>query len=481
MITGWTIMPTEFLVGFNFHLILLNFTLKDYNSTTTQPNLMKMKLTLCIFYGFIVSFTIVLSSCKSSSSKDESTSTDTTVVGGGTRLPVTICMLPEVGIRESAGESGKYLTTLYLSEQVTLTGDSATAKVGEKEYAYFKVKLEDGKQGWVRADFIARNVVPAVFTAVTSINKRPDLASITDKNFSTMDFVATKPAKDDWVEVTGIPSGEKWFTKGYVHANNLTYDAVDVSFAALYKRASSMKDGSALMTQLSNDKNLQSSRFYAGVFGVSEQQAEQEGNDMNDIFAEYLMNNNTFIENTKNTNLDNHGVTSTADRYGNSVGAASFNGSSYLSSPLFEDLQDATYMLWVKSDKDQSSSILTLGNNCTSGYSIGLDKSVLAILCGGVQVNITNSTYSLPVGEWVHIALVKSGNDFSVYVNGELSSSGSSSHNSLTSLFTIGAGSGCNGIPIGGYFSGSIDDIYIFNRAYEAGEVREQYQQGKLP
>jgi len=436
-----------------------------------------MKLTLSILYCFLVSFTILLTSCKRSSSKEESASTDTTAVKG--RAPVTICMLPEVGIRESPGESGKYLTTLYLSESVTLTGDSSTAKVGEKKYGYFKVQLEDGKQGWVRGDFIARNVVPAVFTAVTSINKRPDLASITDKNFTTMDFVATRPAKDQWIEVTGIPSGEKWFTKGYVHANNLTYNPIDVSFAALYKRASSMKDGTALMTQLSNDKNLQASQFYAGVFRESEQQADPVRNDMNDNLAAYPLDDSKFTENINQTSLENHEVTSTTDRFGNSNKAASFNGSAYLSSPLFEDLQDATYTLWVKSDQDQNSTILTLGNNCFSGYSIGLDKSVLSILCGGVQGNVTNSTYGLPVGEWVHIALVKSSNDFSVYVNGELSSSGSSSHNSLTSLFTIGAGSGCNGVAIGGYFFGSIDDIHIYNRAYEAAEVREQYQQSK--
>jgi len=440
---------------------------------------MKMKLTLGIFYCFVVSFTIILTSCKPSSSKDESAATDTTAVKGGASHPITICMLPEVGIRESPGESGKYLTTLYLSESVTLTGDSATAKVGEKEYGYFKVQLEDGKQGWVRGDFIARNVVPAVFTAVTSINKRPDLASITDKNFTTMDFVATRPAKDQWIEVTGIPSGEKWFIKGYVHPNNLTYNPIDVSFAALYKRASSMKDGTALMTQLSNDKNLQGSQFYNGVFGQSEQGTEQHGSNTDDIFAMYLMNNNSFVEGENNTNLDNHGVTSAEDRFGDANNAASFNGSSYLGSRLFEDLQEATYMLWVKSDKDQTSTILTLGNNCFSGYSIGLDKSVLSILCGGVQVNITNSTYSLPVGEWVHIALVKSGNDFSVYINGELSSSGSSSHNSLTDLFTIGAGSGCNGVAIGGYFSGSIDDIIIYRRALEAAEVGERYGQSR--
>jgi len=68
--------------------------------------------------------------------------------------------------------------------------------------------------------------------------------------------------------------------------------------------------------------------------------------------------------------------------------------------------------------------------------------------------------------------------NFYLYINGELSSSGSSPHNSLTSLFTVGAGTGCDDGVIGNYFTGSIDDIRIQNRAYEAGEVREKYEQG---
>ncbi|MEJ0055310.1 MAG: SH3 domain-containing protein [Bacteroidota bacterium] len=227
--------------------------------------------TLSMFTFFIGLF---IASCKTSSTSDESgAATDTTAIQSQAANPITICMLNEAGIRDTPGESGKYLTTLYLSEQVTLIGDSAMATTSGKEYLYYKIQLEDGKQGWVRKDFIAKDVVPAVFTAATSINKRPDLASVTDKNFAAMDFVATRPAKDNWVEVTGIPTGEKWFIKGYVHADNLTYDPTDVSFAALFKRASGMKDpekGNAMMTQLRANKDLQASQFYASLFGGEE-------------------------------------------------------------------------------------------------------------------------------------------------------------------------------------------------------------------
>ncbi|MEJ0055311.1 MAG: LamG-like jellyroll fold domain-containing protein [Bacteroidota bacterium] len=158
------------------------------------------------------------------------------------------------------------------------------------------------------------------------------------------------------------------------------------------------------------------------------------GAGIDGYFLAYPLNEGGFIENiNRESSLENQGVSTGKDRYGSDGKAAVFNGASYLSSPLFDDLQDATYVLWVKSDKDQTATILSLGNNCFSGYSIRLDKSVLDILCGGVTGNVTHSAYRLPIGEWVQIALVKSSNNFSIYVNGELSSSGSSSHNSLNS------------------------------------------------
>ena len=329
-----------------------------------------MKFASGTFMAFVLMISIALTSCKTSPATSESASTDSTGVQSQPPALVTICMLPEVGVRDTQGESGKYLTTLYLSESVTLTADSAIVETAGKSYNYYKVQLQDGKQGWVRADFIAKNVAPAVFTGVTAINKRPDLASATDKNFSAMDFVATRPAKDNWIEVTGIPFGEKWFTKGYVHADNLSYDPIDISFAALYKRATGMKDlakSRTMMDQLSANKDLQASRFYTQIFGEEGEAEgdagpEGEGNDMDDNYGEFALDNGSYIDNLNGTTLDNSAVTPANDRGGQPNKAAAFNGSASLSGPLFNDLQVATYFLWVKSDKVQTSTILALGN-----------------------------------------------------------------------------------------------------------------------
>lgn len=220
-------------------------------------------------------FILLFSACKESSTKDESATATDSVAGeeGPSKSLITFCVWNELGVRETPDEKGKYLTSIYLGEKLTLVGDTASEKSGTKRNHYHKVQLSDGKQGWVRDEFIAIDAIPAAFITVTNLCKRPDLATVTDKNFKYMDFVAARPASDSWVEVTGKRSGDKWFSTGYVKSEALTFKPLEVEFAVLNRRAEeadNQKLKETLYGQLSNESVFGQSDFYYYMFAAEE-------------------------------------------------------------------------------------------------------------------------------------------------------------------------------------------------------------------
>src|SRR5690242_11196818 len=88
---------------------------------------------------------LVFSSCSQKATEAEATG-DGTVSADTLK---TFVNWPEVGIHETPAEKGKYLTSVYMGEQLTVLGDTATEKSGDRTYHYHKVQLSDGKQGWV--------------------------------------------------------------------------------------------------------------------------------------------------------------------------------------------------------------------------------------------------------------------------------------------------------------------------------------------
>jgi hypothetical protein len=214
---------------------------------------MKFNLILLALAG------LVFSSCSQKATEAEATA-DGTVSADTLK---TFVNWPEVGIHETPAEKGKYLTSVYMGEQLTVMGDTATEKSGDRTYHYHKVQLSDGKQGWVRDEFIAINSSPAACIAATQIFKRPDIAAVTGKEFAMVDFVAAKPSEGNWIEVTGRITGEKWFTTGYVQKSSLTFDPVDVEFAALNGRRNQSTNEKLAETLL---RQMQSAPFPGTLF-----------------------------------------------------------------------------------------------------------------------------------------------------------------------------------------------------------------------
>ena len=223
---------------------------------------------------------LIAAGCGQSRKAEESaTATDSTDVAPKKEgMPrVTICLWNEVGIRDNAGEKAKYLTTIYLGEKLTFLGDTASELSGKKKINYKKIRMTDGQEGWVRDEFIAVDVLPAVFKSEALIYKRPEMATATDKSFNKMDVVAIKSIKDNWAEVIGKRTGDPWFTSGYVRHENLTNGEKDLEFAALYRRAIETKDpdrSKQSLQRLQATDELRSSSFYSYVFDNADAAAD---------------------------------------------------------------------------------------------------------------------------------------------------------------------------------------------------------------
>ncbi|MEJ0033406.1 MAG: SH3 domain-containing protein [Bacteroidota bacterium] len=207
--------------------------------------------------------------------ENASTTNDTTSTAAITPdLPfdtlLTFCNWNEIGLRDTPSEKGKFITTVYLGEQLTLAGDSANEESAGKKILFRKVKLSDGKEGWLRDDFLGVRSIPGVITQETSIYMRPDDAAVSDKKFNFMDVVSVKPSKGNWVEVKGKPQGSTWFLTGYIHPGpGLSLNKLDAEVAFRYARAMSAKDEATKQTrmaQIMNDSYLQRADLYARLF-----------------------------------------------------------------------------------------------------------------------------------------------------------------------------------------------------------------------
>lgn len=211
--------------------------------------------------------------CACGTSSSTSTENDSTAVTAAApvELTKTFCNWTELGVRDAAGDKAKYLTTIYLGEEVTLTADSAM--VGEN--LWNKVTLSDGQAGWVRADFLAKKKLPAALVKTTKIYKRPDIATITDHDLLATEFVAADKPVNGWVHVRTKPLGEKWFREGYVQESSLLFADRETKFASLYKRARETSDekvSNAIYSQLDEYRGV--SELYAQVYEVDDEAEE---------------------------------------------------------------------------------------------------------------------------------------------------------------------------------------------------------------
>ncbi|MCB9230481.1 MAG: SH3 domain-containing protein [Bacteroidia bacterium] len=175
----------------------------------------------------------------------------------------TICLWPEVGLREGAGRTPKYITTVYFGEKVESTGDTAIVEGDDR--TYIKVKLSDGTTGWANRYLFAENSRLGAITNLTSVYKRPDLVTNTNKKFDFGEIVAVGKSEGEWVEVVGKEKSIAGWIKGEDH---LTTEGTDVSVAILRSRAlaiSNPTEKKKALEDLQENSDFRNSIFVADL------------------------------------------------------------------------------------------------------------------------------------------------------------------------------------------------------------------------
>ena len=164
--------------------------------------------------------------------------------------------------------------------------------------------------------------------------------------------------------------------------------------------------------------------------------------------------------------------------------AASFDGtSSYISlghnNPIQVD-QPSSYSIWVRSQDIRYTPLyLYHEGGGSSHFYLGENREIYFHTRGDEKWNRTQSTSAYQVGQWIHIVGVFTGSENKLYINGVLENS--IPNNKLENRNYSGIHSG-NAIAAHGgethFFKGEIDELRIYNRVLNNGEIQSLYSIG---
>jgi hypothetical protein len=171
-----------------------------------------------------------------------------------------------------------------------------------------------------------------------------------------------------------------------------------------------------------------------------------------------------------------NGATLTADRFGNANSAYSFDGvNDYIevTSINFGTGNQHTVSVWVNLSSALNAGFpqhYILDNGTTiGGFYLNTDVNETQFGC--------NSSYTnLNLGSWYHFTVVRNGNSYGLYINGQfIGNFANCSTQFLTSVSLLIGKSNANTE----YANCKIDDIGIWNRALTASEIQQLYTQGQ--
>lgn len=164
------------------------------------------------------------------------------------------------------------------------------------------------------------------------------------------------------------------------------------------------------------------------------------------------------------------GPTWTTGRVG--TGALLFNAtqSQYVNIPSQSVPTDFSYSAWVQTSQTGFiisgglARILLIYNGCGQGMRV-----YFSVAGNNPCSGAANSSATVTDGAWHQVTGVNVGNTQVIYVDGVAGNPGSQTLNNASGYITIGQS------PWNGFFTGSIDDVRIYNRALTPSEVTDLY------
>lgn len=185
---------------------------------------------------------------------------------------------------------------------------------------------------------------------------------------------------------------------------------------------------------------------------------------------------------TNGNTLTAFNLTPTTDRFGNANSAYAFDGtSSYLTRTsfghTFTQAGSFSVSIWIKKTNNNVGVAIMSGSTASLNF-IWLVQSdaTKAIFGTNKQQSAwfwTNATTNFVLNQWEHYVGVYTANTMTFYRNGVLQGTTTNTHTNVSQAalpFWIGRG------VSGDYFTGSLDDIGIWNRALTPNEVAILFQ-----
>ena len=169
-------------------------------------------------------------------------------------------------------------------------------------------------------------------------------------------------------------------------------------------------------------------------------------------------------------------------------GAITFNGStSYVQTPVFASIpQSITLGVWIKPNASGGVVMTEQGNAGAwhdSQIEVETNNTIKVCVWTGGLTCVTAAT-GIVYGNWYHVVLDYDGaaHMLQAYVNGTLTASVAATKQYPGSGLSYGIGQPeSTNAGNGSGFSGSVDDLYIYNRALSASEVAALYQSAVTP
>jgi ribosome biogenesis protein Tsr3 len=179
--------------------------------------------------GIILAASII--SCKPEQQKEKETASPSKEKVPG------VCIWDGIAIRKEPSRNSSMLSTLSLGESFLYLNEEAIDSA-YKNQKYMNIELSDGSVGWAAGFGLVMNAKTGVVKSKVPLYKRPDLLTISNKEFSPMDIIAITEETDNWAKVTG----EKKRMEGWIKMSYISYNKEDIAFALLAKRELDVKD-----------------------------------------------------------------------------------------------------------------------------------------------------------------------------------------------------------------------------------------------
>jgi hypothetical protein len=200
----------------------------------------------------------------------------------------------------------------------------------------------------------------------------------------------------------------------------------------------------------------------------------------NGLVAYYPFNGDANDASGNGNDATNVQATLCADRFGNPDSAYNFDGTaSYIgfATPPVTQVDNWSVVAWVKpASLNQSGIAVCMGYDdgfTGNGYSLGVSAykapgSQLYAIFGYIDFYSGGFTFT-DTNRWYQIVMLRNSGTTSFFVNGVLTSNGTTTTPLVPTSFRIGSENGVR------FFNGAIDDVRIYNRALSSNEVAQLF------